>query len=343
MSAALKTLLATTCLVIVAAALQQARDIVVPFLLAAFIAIACAPPLHWLRRRGCPRLPALALVIAGLLALGGAVAALIGTAVAGFREALPVYYAQLREHGAALGQWLAQHGWAELGAELPAHFDPAFFLTLITEILSGFGALLANALLILVAVVFILLEAFDLPQKLRRAFRLSDSDPALARFADSVNRYLATKTLTSLLTGALVAAWLAALGVNHAVLWGLVAFLLNYVPNVGSILAAVPAVLLAWLQLGPAMIVPVVLGYAVINTAVGQFLETRLMGRRLGLSVLVVFLSLVFWGWLLGPVGMLLSIPLTIILKLALEANAATRHLAILLGPEHEPADAPPA
>ena len=337
MSAPLKTLLAVTCLVIVAAALQQAREIVVPFLLAVFIAIACEPPMKWLRERGFPNLLALATVIAGLIAAGIGFAALIGASVTGFRQTMPAYYEQLRAHVEHIGQWLAQQGWIELNVGLSSYLDPSFFLNLVADLLSGFGALLTNALLILLAVVFILLEALELPQKIQRAFQNSDSGFSLDQFTESVNRYLATKTLTSLLTGVLIAGWLAFLGLDHAILWGLVAFLLNYVPNVGSILAAIPAVLLAWLQLGPAMMVPVILGYAVVNTVVGQILEAHLMGRRLGLSVLVVFLSLVFWGWLLGPVGMLLSIPLTVIIKLGLESSPNTRGAAILLGPAKEP------
>ena len=337
MSASLKALLAAACLVIVAAALQQAREIVVPFLLAVFIAIACDPPMKWLRERGFPRLLALATVLAGLVGAGIGFAALIGASVAGFRQTMPSYYEQLREHGEQLGQWLSQQGWIELDAGLSAYLDPSFFLSLVADLLSGFGALLTNALLILLAVAFLLLESLELPDKIRRAFRDPDSGFALGQFTESVHRYLAAKTLTSLLTGMLVAGWLALLGLDHAILWGLVAFLLNYIPNVGSILAAIPAVLLAWLQLGAAMTVPVILGYLVINTAIGQILEAHLLGRRLGLSVLVVFLSLVFWGWLLGPVGMLLSIPLTVIVKLGLESSPATQGAAILLGPAKEP------
>ncbi|MCY3852746.1 MAG: AI-2E family transporter [Gammaproteobacteria bacterium] len=337
MSTSLKTLLAATCFVIVAAALQQAREIVVPFLLAIFIAIACEPPMKWLRERGLPNLLALITVIVGLIAAGIGFAALIGASITGFRQTMPTHYEQLRDHVEHGGQWLSQQGWVELDAGLSAYLDPSFFLNLVTDLLSGFGALLTNALLILLAVAFILLEALELPKKIQRAFEGSDSSFALSQFTDSVNRYLATKTLTSFLTGVLVAGWLALLGLDHAILWGLVAFLLNYIPNVGSILAAIPAVLLAWLQLGAAMTVPVILGYAVINTVIGQFLEAHLMGRRLGLSALVVFLSLVFWGWLLGPVGMLLSIPLTVIVKLGLESSPGTRGVAILLGPAKEP------
>ncbi len=335
MSGTLKTLLVVTCLVILAAALQQAREIVVPFLLAVFIAIACAPPMAWLRQRGCPNWLTLGLVAVGLVVLGASFTTLLGAAIPGFRQALPQYYAELQSQGNLFTQWIAQHGLFEI-QDLSHYIDPKFFLDLVGNLLSGFGTVLANALLIFLTVIFILMELFEIPEKIKRSAVMESSYDTFTHFSDSVNRYLATKTLTSFITGVLVAGWLAIWGVNHAVLWGLLAFLLNYIPSVGSILAAIPAVLLAWLQLGPTILLPVILGYVVINTAIGQFLETRLMGRRLGLSVLVVFLSLIFWGWLLGPVGMLLSIPLTIIIKLALEAQPATQPIAILLGPARE-------
>ena len=122
------------------------------------------------------------------------------------------------------------------------------------------------------------------------------------------------------------------LGLGFPLLWGLVAFIFNYIPNLGSILAAIPPVLLALVQFGPARAAVVAVGYLVINIGLANFLEPYLMGRRLGLSTLVVFLSLVFWGWVWGPVGMLLSVPLTVIVKIALENTKDFRWVAIMLG-----------
>jgi len=333
LSPPMRALLAGACLVVIAAALQQAREIVVPFLLACFIAIACDPAMLWLHRKRVPKWAAISLIILALLALGASLAALIGASVTGFRQALPDYYAQLQQHETLLLHWLEQLGFADAQTQYSQWLDPAFFLNLVAEILSGFGSLLTNTMLILLTVVFLLLEGTELPRKIQQAFPKSGSNDAFAQFTASVHRYLAAKTLTSLLTGGLVTALLMLLGVHHAVLWGLLAFLLNYIPNIGSILAAVPAILLGWLQLGPYAAAGVLAGYVVINFGVGQILEPRVMGHRLDLSALVVFLSLVFWGWLLGAVGMLLSIPLTIIIKLALESSPRTRSVAALLSP----------
>jgi predicted PurR-regulated permease PerM len=142
---------------------------------------------------------------------------------------------------------------------------------------------------------------------------------------------LGIKTLTSLATGVLVAIMLTAMGVDFAILWGLLAFLLNYIPNIGSFLAAIPAVLLALLTDGLTAALVVTVGYVLINGIIGNVVEPRIMGEGLGLSTVVVFLSLILWGWLLGAVGMLLSVPITTTLKIVLETNESTRPLALLL------------
>jgi len=176
------------------------------------------------------------------------------------------------------------------------------------------------------------LEASGFPQKLQAMLGGPESLTGFNSFTESLNRFVAIKTLLSMATG--VAAWilLVALGVDFPLLWGLLAFLLNFVPNIGSIIAAIPAVLLAWVQLGTSFAIMACIGYVAINITVGVILEPRLMGRGLGLSPLIVFVSLVFWGWILGPVGMLLSVPLTMILKMALEYHDDTQWLAIMLG-----------
>jgi predicted PurR-regulated permease PerM len=132
----------------------------------------------------------------------------------------------------------------------------------------------------------------------------------------------------------LIGLWLYILGVDFPILWGFVAFLLNFIPNVGQIFAAIPAVLLALLQLGVGPAVLAAAGYLVIGFTLGNAVEPRLMGRKLGLSTLVVFLSLLFWGNLLGPIGVILCIPLTMTLKFAFESDPSTRWIGILLGSE---------
>jgi len=184
-----------------------------------------------------------------------------------------------------------------------------------------------------------LLEVAGFPSKLRAAMGRPDAD--LSEFTEimaKVQRYLGMKTVVSAVTGMCATLLLTVIGVDFALLWGLVAFLLNFIPTVGSIIAAVPAMAVALVQpdLGPLPMLAVGAGYVVINTLIGNIIEPQLVGRRLGLSPLVVFLSLVFWGWVWGPVGMLLSVPLTISVRIALERNEDLHWIAVLLGPSPE-------
>lgn len=140
------------------------------------------------------------------------------------------------------------------------------------------------------------------------------------------------KSIFSFVTGAIIYVALLFIGLDYALLWGVLAFLLNFIPNIGSIIAAIPAVLLALIQLGFIEALEVGIVFVLVNTVLGSMLEPKYMGKGLGLSTLVVFVSLIFWGWVFGPVGMLLSIPLTIMLKLGLQINPQTKWIAILLG-----------
>jgi predicted PurR-regulated permease PerM len=181
--------------------------------------------------------------------------------------------------------------------------------------------------------MFILAEEVNFSEKLRHAVPGGEKTvKALSNFTSSVNKYMAIKMMVSLLTGFIVMASLFFMGVEYFVLWGLLAFLLNFIPTLGSIIAAVPPMLLAIIQLGIPEALAVAAVFFGINTIIGNVLEPRFMGKGLKLSSLVVFLSLVFWGWILGPVGMLLSVPLTMTVKIALENFEGTYWVGIMMG-----------
>lgn len=205
---------------------------------------------------------------------------------------------------------------------------------------NGVLGLVSNLLIVLLTMVFILLEMNGFPAKLRRA--LGDPEADLSGYAEvtqGIYGYLSMKTLVSVLTGLLVTVMIQLVGCDFAFLWGLVAFLFNYIPNVGSILAAIPAVLLAWLDRGQGIAWILVGGYVSINMLIGNLLEPRLMGKRLGLSPLVVLLSLMFWSWVWGPMGMILSLPMTMVIKIALEHSEDLHFVAVLLGPVESDTD----
>lgn len=324
--------------VIVVGGMKIAAPLLVSLLLALFIAILIASPYIWLQDKGVPRWLALLgvlLVFCGAVFLVGS---LIGSSAQEFSARFPVYQERLREMTSGLWGWLNQKGIRASDSLIAAYFDPGQVMGLAAAVFSGVQSLLANSFLILITVIFILLEAPNIPDKWRAA--RSNADESLNRFraaARNVNRYMAIKTSTSLLTGALIALLLWLIGVDYPLLWGVVAFLLNFIPNIGSIIAAIPVVLLALVQMGIGACAMTALAYLLVNTVVGNFLEPRMMGKGLGLSTLVVFISLILWGWVLGAVGMLLSVPLTIAMKIALNSNQDTRWMAIMLGPRVDP------
>ncbi len=314
---------------------RQAQPVLVSLLLALFLAVLATPPVLWLQRKRVPTLLAVSLVILAMVLILLAIGAVVGASIGSFYEALPHYQARFQEQATAFKAFLVHRGIASPGKVFLKYVDPNAVMNLTADLLMKMGAAFSNIILILLTTTFILLEASSFPIKLRAI--LGDPNQAFPRFTAFVNnmkRYMVIKTLMSLATGLLVGIWLTILQVDFPVLWGFLAFLLNYVPSIGSTIAGIPAVILAFIQLGLGKAILAAAGYMVINLLVDYGIEKRLMGRRLGLSTLVVFLSLIFWGSLLGPIGAVLCIPLSLTLKFAFESRASTRWIAILLGPE---------
>lgn len=318
-------------LMIIIYGLKTAQSIVVPILLALFVAMVGAPPLFWLRRKGVPNSVAVLIVVLGMLAILALFGSLVGTSIADFTSRVPYYQQRLDQQ---LMDFLSRYELTDrIGSvrDLIKLVDPGGAMDLAARLLNGLGGVLNNTFLIMFTVIFVLLEAWSFPVKLRAIAGSSDGSKTLNRFSESLNRYIGLKTAISLITGLIVGLWVGLVGLDFPILWGLLAFLLNYIPNIGSIIAAVPAVLLALVQLGAGRALLVAIGYLAINLMIGNLIEPRVMGRSMGLSTLVVFLSLIFWGWVLGPVGMLLSVPLTMTMVIALESNPSTQRFALLL------------
>ena len=328
-----RCLLGCAAFVIVVAGMKAAESLLVPFLLSIFISVICAPPLAWLTKRGVPLALAMLSIIAFIVVFGFAIGAIVSTSINDFSQDLPTYQAKLGVLTGSFLQWLEGMGFSLPVAQIQESIKPGTVMGMVGKTLASLGNVMTNAFLILLTVIFILSETAMFHSKLHRAAgEGSKSLEAIERFTSSINQYMAIKTALSLLTGVLIMCWLWVIGVDYPVLWGLVAFLLNFVPNLGSILAAVPAVLLALIQLGTGEALLTAAGYVFANILVGNVLEPRMMGKGLDLSTLVVFLSLVFWGWVLGPVGMLLSVPLTMTVKIALESTGRPSMASVLLG-----------
>jgi len=342
-SQASRIMITIAAVVIIIAGLKEAAPLIVPFLMSVFIAVISFPLMWKLQQRGLPKALALMAVVLVVVLAGVILTWLIGSSLTDFSLMLPEYQRKITDEWTFVIQWLNAHG-ISVSATLKDTIDPTAAVGLLSSILKGFGNVLTNSFLILLTVTFILLEAAGLVQKLpvNNGELISSengeqrSDSFAQVFVNKLRDYMSMKTIISMLTGVIIGGSLWLIGVDYPVLWGVMAFMLNFVPNIGSIIAAVPAVLLTIVQLGvgPAFLVAAV--YVAVNILIGSILEPRLMGKGLGLSTLVVFVSLIFWGWVLGPVGMLLSVPLTITVKLALDSSSETEWLGHLLGPVDE-------
>jgi len=329
-------------LVIIIWGINQAQSVLVSFLVAVFLAMLGTPQVLWLERKRIPTVIAVLLVVAGMIVVLLIVGGLVATSLNSFIDALPSYQQRIQEQVSALKTLLAKKGIRVTDKVLLEYVNPETVMKLSVGMLGGLGSALSNIILILLTVTFILLEASSFPVKLRAV--LGDPQqafPQFTRFVDDMMRYMIIKTGISLTAGVLIGIWLSILGVDSPILWGFLAFLLHYVPNVGFIIAAIPAVILTLVQLGIGHAALAAAAYLAVGFTLGNVVEPSLMGRRLGLSTLVVFLSLVFWGSLLGLIGVVLCIPFTMTLKFACENNKGTRWIAVLLGPE-APAESNP-
>jgi len=336
-------LMIAAALVIIIGGINQAQSVLVSFLVAVFLSMLGTPPVLWLERKRIPSVVAVLLVVTGMVAILLIVGALVGASINSFYTELPAYQTRFQEHVSAFQEFFTTKGIRGIDKVLLGYVKPEAVMSLTASLIAELGSALSNIVLILLTVAFILFEATSFPVKLRAVLgEPRQVFPQFTRFVGDIERYMLIKTFISLATGLLIGTWLTILGVDFPVLWGFLAFLLNYVPNVGSTIAAVPAVLLAFIQLGIGSAIMATAGYMAVNFILDNVVETRLMGRKLGLSTLVVFLSLIFWGSLLGPVGMVLCIPLTMTLKFACENNKGTQWIAVLLGPEVSAESIPP-
>jgi len=316
---------------------MASQTILLPIILALFISIICAQPILWLDKKKVPYTLAVLIVLgsAGLLLLlfGG----IIGNSLASFTRDAPKYEENLREIATSTVDYLNNMGASFDTDQLIRMADPGKILNFTAGAVGEIGKIMSDSFMIMLITIFMLLEikSFLLKAKVIESIH-GNSLKYMDRIGSNIRNYLSIKTVISFLTGLFIWIWLLIIGVDYAILWGVIAFLLNYIPNIGSIIAAVPTMLLALVQLGVGGMIWTGVGYLVVNLLIGNVIEPKIMGKGLGLSTLVVFLSLIIWGFILGTVGMFLSVPLTMTIKIMLEQNKETEWIAILLGTEND-------
>ena len=318
--------------VVVMAGAMAAVSIITPILLAFFISVISIQPVLWLTQRKINHTVAVLIVLLGVIGIFIGLGVLLGNSVNNFAQDAPLYANKLRVIGNTFVQSLNERG-INIPDEWDGAIDPANIFNYTANILTGFGALMGNALLVLFIILFMMLERGSIRLKAEVIAKSYNNNlEVLAAIIESMRSYLSLKTVISLITGVFIWLWLLVFGIEYALLWGLIAFMLNYIPNIGSIIAGIPAVLFALVQLGLPGAGWTLLGFFIVNMVVGNVIEPRMMGKEMGLSTLIVFLSLVFWGFILGTIGMFLAVPLTMTFKIILDQYPKTKWISILLG-----------
>lgn len=344
-SPVVNAILVAAAFVIVIAGLQAAKSIVVPFLLAMFIGIIITSILDWLRTRGINTTSAAFLIISMLGMAGIFLIPLIAATINEFGQDLGDYQVTSRERIRTLLDWAASYGFKtsrDMEVQIFEYFAPGRSMASVLTSLTG---VFNYAFMVFLMLAFMLLEWSKFAEKIE--LLPGNTQQTLDRITElmtSIRQYMMIKTLVSMLTGGLIFLWLVALDqmvfdVRYILLWSTLAFLLNFIPTIGSLVAGVLATVFVLVQDGVVPAIHVSIAFLTVNTVIGNMLEPRIMGEGLGLSTLVVFLSLIFWGWVLGPAGMLLAVPLTMTCKIALATDQRTAWIAMLLSARVKKAD----
>lgn len=354
---AIQIIMTMACVVIVIAGLKLASSFFIPLLLAFFIATVSFPILKFLRDKGISRFIAvLVTVLVDFIVIGGVIVSLVASVgqlqnrwESEYSRKLYEKNQELREYSKdtlvrfgveeeeasrRVNKFLSNDNLRDLlrGIEIKRWWDVS------TSVILGVLAFAGNTFIVTLLTIFMLSEAKMFGRRMNSVF--SARGPNFHRILSAcrdIQKYLGIKTVVSALTGLLAYVLCLSLNVDFPELWGLLAFALNYIPAIGSVIAGIPPVLLALLIKDVQTAVLVAGGYIGINGLLGNFIEPMLLGNRFGISTLVVIISVLFWGWVWGPVGMLLGVPLTMLLKVALDNSNDFRWLAVAISKENAP------
>jgi AI-2 transport protein TqsA len=327
----LVVVLASTGLLVTTLALQQFSSVLSPVLLALVLVVGVHPLTGLLRRRGAPEWLAITCTLLVLVAIILGLAVAFALSIAQLGTVLPAYEDRFTAFLDDLQAWLATLGIgrdqlkAALGQISFGHIAGFF-----TDLLVGLAAAFSNLLLLLLIVLFMGLDATYFSRRLAQTGgERTAIVSALRGFAHGTRTYLVVSTIFGLIVAAIDTAFLAIVGVPLAVLWGLLAFVTNYIPNVGFLIGLVPPALLALLEGGPELMISVIVAYSVINFVIQSVIQPKFVGDAVNLSLTLTFLSLLFWSFVIGPLGAVLAIPLTLLAKaLLLDVDPDTRWIS---------------
>lgn len=318
--------------VIIIAGIKMASEIVIILFLSIFIASIFSTLLRFLEKRHFPKILAYFFVLSVFLIFTLLMAYIINISLKDFASNLPLYEEKLQGLIVQTISFVEEYGFIVDKNTILETLNLSSFFGFTTNIIGSIGTFLSKFLLIIIGVAFILAESKSFETKLKVIFKYNAKKlDHFNLFSQNIQKYFLVKSTTSFLTGAIIAITLIFFGVDYPILWGVIAMLFNFVPVVGSIIAAIPAVLISLLNVDINTTIILIVFYVTINISISNIIEPKLMGKELGLSPLVIFFSLIFWGWILGIVGMFLAVPITMTLKIAFNSNTGTHWIAILM------------
>ncbi len=327
-------LLALACMTIVLFGMRYSRSILAPIFLSMFVVMGLSPILQWLRRRGMPPWASIVIVLVGFVVAAGLLVGIIAASLGQLNTVLPVYQENLSRIVSDVQSWFGGHG-IDISGLTSNVLRPDKIIGWITSFIRLLISLLTNGFLIILIVAFMIAEVYSFPRKAQARLSFSPRlTETFKNFGDVTRTFLFTLTWLNMLTAVIVVVVYYAFGVDFALLWGLMFFLLSFIPNIGFVLAVIPPFFVTLLEFGFTRAAIVVAIVILFNGLVNNAVTPRFMGKRTGLSTLAVFLSLVLWAWVLGPVGALMSVPLMLMVKLLFfDAYESTRPLSALISP----------
>lgn len=323
---------------IIIGGIKASSEIILPFLVSLFLSLMLLQAVHWFETKKIPKVLSISLVLIFFFLFIFILGELLGNSLHNFRESIPFYKEKLTTMVDSGVSNLNVFGIDKAKFTL-YEAKPGKFMDFLLHGVGQLQKIIGHIFFVLLLMVFLLIELDTFPIKFNAIFSRKGNVKAkinINRITNNLKSYLFIKTITSLATGLLIYISLLIIGVEYAVLWATIAFLLNYVPNIGSLIAAIPAVLFSGLQLGGSSMLITGIMYLAINFIIGSVIEPKIMGKGMGLSTAVIFISLIFWGWLFGPIGMFLSVPLTMVLKVFLESNESSKYFSLLIGTKEE-------
>jgi AI-2 transport protein TqsA len=337
----MRILVSIVCVCVLLGVIHIAAPIVVPFLLALALATAFQPIAHRISRRGWPPFVAAIVSIVSVLIVVAAAGVIVYVAATDLAAGLPEYSQRLQELQRQFAGWLEDRSMASAARSVRSFDVEGPLAAGAQSLLLGLGGYLQTLFFVLVITAFIQLEARHYRRKLIKTFEGPAPVRGIMSGLREVQRYMLVKVAVSAANGVFLGLWCWAWGVDSPVMWGVLAFALNFIPVIGSIIAAIPPIALGLLTAGVGNAIGVAVGYILVNLLVDNILEPRIMGKTVGLSPLIILLAMLVWGFVLGPVGTIMAVPLTMAIKIIFEHDPELATIAFVMGEGSTPVPSP--